>query len=1447
MQPNLDAFGRNLSKGYSEDELREFYLSKGESYDLLKRQYFEQQRANTEAGGAVPAEQIDPERISPGVWNDMDSRLREATERTDHGVGPRRGALSFASGMANIPQTYADLQNLGANVGSTVLKAAGSHKIGPTPELETMKDPYEVKYIPGLTEASKYLGDKAKEGASEEYDVTHRWMHGSGEFADVAIPAGAVAKNARKGISAVKNYTNIFGWMDDVLGRGIQEGARVGDRVGVLATKKAISYRNIMGAPYPQTLPSPEARLFGDGAVEEAGGHVLKELKRKAQLNPATRELLRHVKPNNLLEDLADDELKFMIALRNGVEPATDENLRKAVEIGYGAAQRSKIDLPFEDIVTVIKTRQAAEFDVKRFIGETLERGDENLGIKDRILGPIGRALKFTFDIDYATGEIGRMIGDESVYGTMRYMRDMGSIQNVPISQATYTRMGKGDKLPMDPISVRINERWYGGRMPFEGEMVATGESLENIFTGRWHVGVNGRAEFIKETPLPRDMYNDLDAYIIARRVVTNLKDNAEDVRRMDRLKATLDSFLPDIQDKATREKIDKTLEILKEQRRRLTISLRPSEVQKNKQFIQDLKVKHGATFPILEDKAKRLTAWEQRTVLDPAHKVGFLSDAVKDHVLKRNSHHTPMRLLMDAWGDPYKKSEKAGSRAKAQLDKQLLGRRQKGAEELGLQKKKTGFDSDSVYKSPIEEMINRSYNATAFAERQGAANKIVNIMKRLNLSKQVGEPIPGITPQESSLLNYLDTMDDLHMERVNSLPGGIQPSDSIRFMEGGKVEYWRVDPDLLDSVAGMTPDEMDGFWKLAAGYAHFLRLGATGTPKFALKNLMRDPQSQFLFTEEGGLPHDMLMGLFHIMKRDDILESFMRSGGGHATQATLDVNFDLMKQYGYDSLVLGKRMVQTNTAKRVGKAVSAFKEGGVKGVAKGVAHSAMAPVTAGFEGLRIFAQTSEQASRVGHFNRLRLMREAKGAKWYDPRYTASKALKLLNDYTVGADRFMSSFWSDGEGTLTERALKIKPSFSRGKKAFDEYKNRDFDYWSTLKAIREGTLDFHKIGAQTMRHLNRVRAFTNAMLQDPYKLATSFAERPFTTNLRITTGVIMPSAYFWNKWKDDPDFQEEPGWKRAMFWYIAKTEDGWVTIPKPFLPGVIFGYGTELALQHAYDTDPVSTKEFIKSFLKSDEAEELMEQTAKQSPADIITSGEIPIDALSTRDQLGSNTDAFRDNAPIVSPRLEDKSPELQRTDYTSPAVGALTDVMRPVTEQPLAEDLTKIITGSKTTLQSPQQLEWLASEAAGGTGRTAIDVLDTIYRNLNDLPSDVGKPQGAMEFFGLAQRKSNGFGSKSARKFYSKLKEYDPVYQDYLAQEPEDKRAFYNEHKSELKKHAVLSTYSELLSGRARERSEIYSDTSLDEKKRREELRKKDDQIKLEAKKALLLLDTQE
>ena len=106
-------------------------------------------------------------------------------------------------------------------------------------------------------------------------------------------------------------------------------------------------------------------------------------------------------------------------------------------------------------------------------------------------------------------------------------------------------------------------------------------------------------------------------------------------------------------------------------------------------------------------------------------------------------------------------------------------------------------------------------------------------------------------------------------------------------------------------------------------------------------------------------------------------------------------------------------------------------------------------------------------------------------------------------------------------------------------------------------AAREVSVDFARHGAKTTA-LRNMAAFWNARLQGYDRLVRAAKRDPVTFVARTFTAVTIPSLLEYFAYRDDEKYWEIPQWQRDLFW-IAKVDDTWLRIPKPFELELVFG------------------------------------------------------------------------------------------------------------------------------------------------------------------------------------------------------------------------------------------------------------------------------------------------
>tara|TARA_R100001369_G_scaffold44020_2_gene70111 strand:- start:1657 stop:5550 length:3894 start_codon:yes stop_codon:yes gene_type:complete len=231
---------------------------------------------------------------------------------------------------------------------------------------------------------------------------------------------------------------------------------------------------------------------------------------------------------------------------------------------------------------------------------------------------------------------------------------------------------------------------------------------------------------------------------------------------------------------------------------------------------------------------------------------------------------------------------------------------------------------------------------------------------------------------------------------------------------------------------------------------------------------------------------------------------------------------------------------------------------------------------------------------------------------------------------------------------------------------------------------RDITIDFKKMGS-TIQAVNLIAAFFNARLQGYAKMYDSFKNRPVGTMTKVGAFIVTPSVLLWIKNHDNETYKQLPRWQKDLFWIVITGEgDDEVVyrIPKPFEPGILFGTGTERALDYVFSEDPSSIKKFIKELALTN----------------LKNLGPVP-ELIKPIVEQWSNKSLFS-GQPIIPFGQENILPEYQYTDYTSE------------TAKFIGKSLQHIL-GDKNGMTSPARIENIINNWTGTLGKYVLDAAD--------------------------------------------------------------------------------------------------------------------------------------
>src|SRR5690606_29652606 len=135
------------------------------------------------------------------------------------------------------------------------------------------------------------------------------------------------------------------------------------------------------------------------------------------------------------------------------------------------------------------------------------------------------------------------------------------------------------------------------------------------------------------------------------------------------------------------------------------------------------------------------------------------------------------------------------------------------------------------------------------------------------------------------------------------------------------------------------------------------------------------------------------------------------------------------------------------------------------------------------------------------------------------------------------------------------------------------------------RGIPEGIAESHDVSVNfltrgsspTLKGVSSTTAFFNPRIQGWDKVLRTFnplkAEGWKNAGAALAT-MTAASIALWDINKDNPEYQSRPLWEKNLFWHIPKPNGGFVLIPKPFEPGLVFASLPERIADLVYHEDP---------------------------------------------------------------------------------------------------------------------------------------------------------------------------------------------------------------------------------------------------------------------------------
>ncbi len=508
----------------------------------------------------------------------------------------------------------------------------------------------------------------------------------------------------------------------------------------------------------------------------------------------------------------------------------------------------------------------------------------------------------------------------------------------------------------------------------------------------------------------------------------------------------------------------------------------------------------------------------------------GILSESSYDKMKALNRNYVPFYRLMEG----FEKPRRIGGKRFADTSQPV--KRIKG--------------SGRQIINPLESIIKNTYTFINIAERNTVGRLLTELAESIEGSGQwvekIDMPVKPTKIQlqeiERTLKNAgVDTKEvDLEQVAVIFRPYTYRSAKDniVTIFKNGKPVMYQLDPELYIAVKSLDSQSAHWLTDILSVPAQWLRAGATLTPDFPAKNILRDQFTAYVYSKYGYLPVvDAIRGLSHVLKRDDLYWKWYASGGAHGALVSLDRDY-----------------MQKNFKKMLTERTKAQK-------AKGLLRSPL-------ELLRDISEISEEATRVIEFKK---GIEVEGV-------IVEKEIKSLNDKIDEIEKQLKRVKDNKERKELRNQLRIayeNLKFLKENKEAEVYRRASL-------AARDMTLDFSR-GGHKARDLNRINAFFNAGIQGIDKLAREFRNNPSRTFFRIALLVTLPSLVCYMINRKNPYYEEVARWEKDVFWHIpipGSKGQRFLRIPKPFEIGVLFGTLPERFLEYVDKNDPKAFKEF---------------------------------------------------------------------------------------------------------------------------------------------------------------------------------------------------------------------------------------------------------------------------
>lgn len=213
----------------------------------------------------------------------------------------------------------------------------------------------------------------------------------------------------------------------------------------------------------------------------------------------------------------------------------------------------------------------------------------------------------------------------------------------------------------------------------------------------------------------------------------------------------------------------------------------------------------------------------------------------------------------------------------------------------------------------PLESIIKNTYAMIEAAEKNGVGKALTDLAESTEGSGWLVERIP--TPKQAVKVNreqvnsaFLEALGDMEPEMQEAVKSTLESGaademvtfwqnstmldkqSQIAVFRDGKRQIYQVAPELAEVMNGLNAETVPLLVKLVSIPAKMLRAGATLTPDFMVRNLLRDAISSGVVSRSGFIPGiDTAKGLKSASTKDETYWNWVKAGGDQASVVSMD------------------------------------------------------------------------------------------------------------------------------------------------------------------------------------------------------------------------------------------------------------------------------------------------------------------------------------------------------------------------------------------------------------------------------------------------------------------------------------------------------------------------------------------------------------------------------